>query len=68
MTKHWLSDRLGMNKDFCVWTGNTKWKGVWNSECGMSSELEIEPLGIGMNYCYRCGKRLEQKGGTDERD
>ena len=38
--------------------------GGWEGDCGIRWSCEFEtPADNGMNFCPRCGKRLEQKGG-----
>ena len=67
MTKHWPSDRAGKAMDVCVWTDDSD--GGWIRSCGVRWECDYEtPTDNGMNFCPRCGRRLDQKGGTDERD
>jgi hypothetical protein len=66
MTKHWPSDRVGKAKDACVWTDNAP-DGGWIGSCGVRWECDYEtPKDNGMNFCPRCGKRLDQKGGENE--
>jgi hypothetical protein len=49
----------------CLW----KWDvdGFWRGSCGIPWWMETgTPEENGMNFCPRCGKRLEQKGGRCE--
>lgn len=64
--KHWPSDRVGKDMDSCIWTEDAT-EGGWIGSCGIRWECDYEtPVDNGMNFCPRCGKRLEQKGGRCE--
>ena len=64
---HWPSDRVVKVVDVCVWQEDVE--GYWAANCGIHWCLEDgTPKDNGMNFCPRCGKRLKQKGGADERD
>lgn len=54
-------------RDTCVWAFDVL--GAWRGTCGIWWSCEFEtPKDNGMNFCPRCGKRLKQKGGENERD
>lgn len=67
MTKHWPSDRVGKAKYVCVWTWDVD--GFWRGSCGIPWWMETgTPEENGMRFCPNCGRRLELKGGENERD
>jgi hypothetical protein len=43
--------------------------GFWRGSCGIPWWMETgTPEENGMNFCPNCGRRLELKGGENERD
>ena len=69
MIKPFPSDRIAMaakaKQEPCIW----KWDvdGFWRGSCGIPWWMETgTPEENGMNFCPRCGKRLDQKGGENE--
>lgn len=63
------SDRVAMaakaKQEPCLWTEDAL-DGGWIGSCGIRWECDYEtPKDNGMNFCPRCGRRLEQKGGQD---
>lgn len=62
--KRMLAD-LGFGERTCVWTEDPD--GVWEGSCGMMWNLESDtPAENGMNYCPRCGAKLEQAQETTD--
>lgn len=63
-----MSDKRGAMKRRrpcarCVWQEDVE--GYWAGNCGIHWCLEDgTPKENGMNFCPRCGKRLEQRGGA----
>lgn len=69
MIKPFPSDRIGREiMKTCKWKED-KLEGGWDGSCGIRWWLdEGTPKANGMIFCPRCGKRLKQKGGENERD
>lgn len=69
--RHWPSDRVGKAKrDVCVWKKTVSDFGdnSYETDCGYTSSSEFTLEECEYKFCPWCGKRLEQKGGDDERD
>lgn len=52
---------LGVVEAVCVWSRADDDTDLWEGSCGVAWSLsEGQPSENGMNYCPRCGAKLEQ--------
>lgn len=65
--KNWPSDRIGMaakaKQEPCLWV-DYDIGGYWVGTCGVEwGYADGSPRENKMQFCFGCGKRLNQKGG-----